>query len=125
AEFGAGSGENTTVYTFSYDLNSAVPTLVRIKLSGNTDTNRHVTIDNVSWTCDIVEPCNNTITATAGANGSITPSGDVIVECGENQTFTITANPGFEIADVLVDGESVGAVSTYTFEDVNEDHTID
>jgi hypothetical protein len=124
-EFGAGSGENTTVYTFSYDLNTTAPTLVKIKLSGSADTNRHVTVDNISWTCDIVEPCNNTITATAGANGSITPSGDVVVECGENQTFTITANPGFEIADVLVDGESVGAVSTYTFEDVNEDHTID
>ena len=49
----------------------------------------------------------NTITASSGANGSITPSGDVIVEEGEDQTFTIRAASGYEIEEVLVDGVNV------------------
>ena len=65
-----------------------------------------------------------TITATAGANGSISPSGAVTVTAGEDQTFTITPNRGYHIQDVLVDGVSVGAVSSYPFEAVAEDHTI-
>ena len=65
-----------------------------------------------------------TITATAGENGSITP-GTTQVYKGNDQTFTITANNGYRISDVLVDGQSVGAVSTYTFENVTGDHTIE
>ncbi|MDE2399781.1 MAG: hypothetical protein KGL67_02110 [Patescibacteria group bacterium] len=65
-----------------------------------------------------------TITATAGANGSITPSGSVLVTDGQNQTFAIAAVSGFHVADVLVDGTSVGAVSTYTFTNVIANHTI-
>lgn len=70
------------------------------------------------------QPTGFTITATAGANGSISPSGEVSVEAGGSKTFTITANEGYEIADVLVDGESVGAVGSYTFSDVQANRTI-
>ena len=65
-----------------------------------------------------------TITATAGANGSISPSGATTVNYGGSQTFTITANTGYHIADVLVDGSSVGAVASYTFTNVTASHTI-
>ena len=65
-----------------------------------------------------------TITATAGEGGSITPNGDVSVKEGASQTFAITADNGYEIADVLVDGNSVGAVETYTFNEVKANHTI-
>ena len=65
-----------------------------------------------------------TITATAGEGGSITPNGDVSVKEGASQTFAITADNGYEIADVLVDGSSVGAVETYTFDEVKANHTI-
>ena len=65
-----------------------------------------------------------TITATAGEGGSITPAGDVSVKEGASQTFTITASEGYAIADVLVDGQSVGAVDSYTFENVTANHTI-
>ena len=65
-----------------------------------------------------------TIAATAGEGGSITPNGDVSVKEGASQTFAITADNGYEIADVLVDGNSVGAVETYTFSDVKANHTI-
>jgi len=71
------------------------------------------------------QPTGFTITATAGANGSISPSGEVSVEAGGSQTFTITPNEGYKIADVLVDGESVGAVSSYTFSGVQAKHTIE
>ena len=64
------------------------------------------------------------IKADAGRGGDISPDGRVRVRRGENQTFRITADDGYEIYDVEVDGESVGAVSRYTFENVREDHTI-
>ena len=70
---------------------------------------------------------NYTITATVGANGAngaISPSGEVTVAEGTNQTFTITANSGYHIKDVKVNGTSVGAVSTYTFENVSANATI-
>ena len=67
---------------------------------------------------------NYTINATAGANGSISPSGEVTVAEGEDKTFTITANSGYHIKDVKVNGSSVGAVATYTFNDVAANATI-
>jgi hypothetical protein len=65
-----------------------------------------------------------TITATAGTGGSISPSGSASVAYGNDKTYTIAPNDGYEIEDVLVDGVSVGAVSTYTFENVKKAHTI-
>ncbi len=64
------------------------------------------------------------ITASAAANGNISPSGSIEVARGQSQTFTITANTGYRISNVLVDGASVGAVSSYTFTNVNTNHTI-
>jgi uncharacterized repeat protein (TIGR02543 family) len=65
-----------------------------------------------------------TITASAGENGSITPNGVVKVAKGREQSFTITADAGYHISDVKVDGKSVGAVSSYVFQNVIADHTI-
>ena len=65
-----------------------------------------------------------TITATADEHGKIDPAGTITVPKGESKTFTITPDPGYYIKDVLVDGKSVGAVSTYTFKEVVADHTI-
>ena len=65
-----------------------------------------------------------TITASAGDNGSISPSGTVTVPSGQNQGFTITPSAGFQVADVLVDGSSAGAVTSYTFTAVTANHTI-
>ncbi|MCW4029572.1 MAG: hypothetical protein NWE92_07995 [Candidatus Bathyarchaeota archaeon] len=66
----------------------------------------------------------NTITASAGTGGSINPSGNVNVAANANQQFSITPDSGYHIKDVLVDDNSVGAVSTYTFYSVVTDHTI-
>lgn len=65
-----------------------------------------------------------TITASAGANGTISPSGAVSSNAGVNKVFSIAANTGYHIANVLVDGASVGTVSTYTFNNVSANHTI-
>ena len=67
----------------------------------------------------------HTIKATAGANGSISPSGWTSVREGWDQTFTITPDKGYAVAKVLVDGKSVGAVKSYTFKNVTKDHTIE
>lgn len=65
-----------------------------------------------------------TITASAGEGGSISPSGTVSVAAGADKTFTFTPDEGNRVADVIVDGESLGALGSYTFEDVASDHTI-
>ncbi|MBQ3620925.1 MAG: PQQ-binding-like beta-propeller repeat protein, partial [Methanosarcinaceae archaeon] len=65
-----------------------------------------------------------TVTSSVSGNGTITPEGDVSVAFGESQTFEIEADEGHHIKDVLVDDVSVGAVASYTFENVTEAHTI-
>jgi uncharacterized repeat protein (TIGR02543 family) len=64
------------------------------------------------------------ITASAGERGNIAPSGDQSVPYGTSQTFTITPEDGYHVEDVVVDGNSVGAVPTYTFTNVMANHTI-
>jgi hypothetical protein len=65
-----------------------------------------------------------TITASAGTNGTISPSGTVNVNYGASQTYVITPATGFYVANVLVDGVSVGAFTSYTFSSVAANHTI-
>ena len=81
-------------------------------------------VDNPGWQGFRVTEPSSTITASAGSNGSISPSGSVSVAYGASQTFAITASTGYHVADVLVDGSSVGAVTSYTFTGVTADHTI-
>lgn len=66
-----------------------------------------------------------TITSSAGPGGSIDPNGQQIVISGGSITFNINPDPNFHISDVLVDGFSVGTPSTYTFDGVTADHTIE
>jgi hypothetical protein len=65
-----------------------------------------------------------TITASAGTGGSITPAGATTVSGGLNQAYTITPDAGYVISNVVVDGVSKGAVSSYTFGAVSTNHTI-
>ena len=65
-----------------------------------------------------------TIQATAGTGGAISPSGNVSVRGGRDQVFTITPDQGYAVSDVKIDGESVGAVTSYSFENVRKAHTI-
>ena len=88
-----------------------------------------VTSDSATLTVidDATPPSETTyiITAAAGANGSISPSGSVEVKEGADQTFTITADEGYEIENLKVDGSDVSAASSYTFNNVTEAHSIE
>lgn len=88
-----------------------------------------VTSDSATLTVidDATSPSETTyiITAAAGANGSISPSGSVEVKEGADQTFTITADEGYEIENLKVDGSDVSAASSYTFNNVTEVHSIE
>lgn len=88
-----------------------------------------VTSDSATLTVidDAASPSETTyiITAAAGANGSISPSGSVEVKEGADQTFTITADEGYEIENLKVDGSDVSAASSYTFNNVTEAHSIE
>ena len=65
-----------------------------------------------------------TIAASADTGGSISPSGSVDVNYGADQSFAIDPDTGYHVADVLVDGVSVGAVTSYEFKNITETHTI-
>ena len=65
------------------------------------------------------------IKATAGAGGSVSPSGNVGVREGRDQAFTIAPDKGYAVANVKIDGKSIGAVKSYTFENVRRNHTIE
>lgn len=88
-----------------------------------------VTSDSATLTVidDATPPSETTyiITAAVGANGSISPSGSVEVKEGADQTFTITADEGYEIENLKVDGSDVSAASSYTFNNVTEAHRIE
>lgn len=66
-----------------------------------------------------------TIEVTSGENGKVSPAGEVNVNYGNNKTFTITPNTGYHIVDVKVDGESKGAIESYSFENVNSNHKLE
>ncbi len=69
-------------------------------------------------------PITYTITSSAGANGSISPSGSVSVTAGSNQTFTITPSTGYKVASLTVDGATVSVANSYTFSNVTAAHSI-
>ena len=98
---------------------------VIIRASGLTAPNGNYTVVFVDGTLTIDERPVYTIKATAGIHGSITPSGDVDVLHGGSHTFTIAANRGYAISNVKIDGVSIGAVKSYTFENVTDNHTIE
>ena len=87
------------------------------------------TIENIQKSVDIsISVIKNvdgyTIKASAGNGGKISPSGDVKIEKGKDATFTFSANSGYAVSDVTVDGKKVVASGSYTFKAVSENHTI-
>ncbi|MBC7534280.1 MAG: lamin tail domain-containing protein, partial [Ferruginibacter sp.] len=97
-------------------LSSATNYYYRVRAFSTNSISSNSNIINVT-TCAV-------ITASAGANGSISPAGPTDACAGGSQSYTITPNACYSIADVLVDGSSVGAVGSYTFTNVSASHTI-
>lgn len=98
---------------------------VIIRAGGLTAPNDNYTVVFADGKLTVDERPVYTVKATAGSHGSITPSGNVDVLHGGSQTFTIAANSGYAISNVKIDGASIGAVKSYTFENVTENHTIE
>ena len=82
------------------------------------------TFGNVTTNHSIIASFDPLITASAGSNGIISPGGAVPVDRGTSQTFSILPNAGYRVADVQVDGVSVGSLTSYTFADVTIPHII-
>ncbi|GAB1417969.1 hypothetical protein MASR2M12_07340 [Bacteroidales bacterium] len=125
-DMGPGYAPNGKIFDLKCNF-SGTATTDLIFVSGNEVTAGIFPIEGISYTDGRVNASGvntYTITSTSGANGSITPSGAVTVNQGENKTFTITPNTGYHIADVLVDGTSVGAISSFTFSNITTNHTI-
>ncbi|HJW33469.1 MAG TPA: PKD domain-containing protein [Holophagaceae bacterium] len=116
---GSATGASTS-HLFTNTSGSAVAYTVTFKASdasgGSATATRVVTVNPGGQTY--------TITASAGANGSISPSGAVTVASGNSQSFTISPNAGYVVSAVTVDGVSKGAITTYTFSNVTAAHTI-
>ena len=129
---GTNSPDNPHIYTVEDTFTLKAPTKQGYAFTGWTygqqnEPNKNVTIPvgttgRLEFEAHWVETV--LITATAGDNGTITPSGAVAVPKGEAQTFKITPNDGYHIQDVKVDDKSVGAVKEYKFENVTKAHKI-
>lgn len=114
--------------SFSYDEDNVVVTgRGNGEVMEVSQTRGSINISNcqiTSITVDGKEIGQHTIRASAGAGGRISPAGENVVANGEALTFQISPDSGYQIQDVLVDGKSVGAVGSYEFKAVSEDHQI-
>lgn len=93
--------------------------------TGDTDGDGFSDLDEFLNQTDPTAINQHTITARAYAGGDISPVDTVAVNHGANETFTITPDERFQIVGVQIDGYSQGAIETYTFTNVTEDHTIE
>lgn len=119
---------NVVFGTVEFDIEVVTPGDGMISITAP-DTNKGPGIDYFSISPRNVTLGSFDITATAGEGGTITADGltegKVTVTEDESVTFTIAPKDGYEIADVKVDGTSVGKKTTYTFDHVDRTHTIE
>ena len=119
---------NVVFGTVEFDIEVTTPGDGMISITAP-NTNKGPGIDYFTISPNSVKLEKFAITATAGEGGTITAEslteGKVDVTEGESATFTITPNSGYEIADVKVDGNSVGKKTSYTFSDVDKAHKIE
>ena len=114
--------------TFDYDEDNVVVTGVgNGEIMEVSQSKGNINISNcqiISISIDGVEIHNYTITALAGEGGTITPEGESVVSEGSDIVYSLQAEPGYKIRDVLVDGISVGPVESYVFRNVSANHVI-
>ena len=124
--FNATSLTAGTTFTLIHSANAISGTLAATNLNGTVGgVAATLQLGNSNHDIQLVLPAINwTITATAGPNGAISPSGSVQVVQGNNSTFTITANANNHIVAVTVDGTNAGAPASFTFTNVLMPHTI-
>ncbi len=100
---------------------SETATSLTVTATANADRTKSAT---ATVTITDIPVANHTITASAGTNGSISPSGNVSVNDGDNQTFIFTPDAGYEVDTVTVNGSAVAKANSYTFDNVSTNHTI-
>ena len=91
------------------------------------NTERSTSLDEVMKSFTVSQastPTQYFISASAGVGGTISPVGTGVVTAGGSKTYTVTANSGYRISNVIVDGMSRGAISSYTFSNVTSNHSI-
>jgi|GEM_PF-102276 len=119
---GAGTACDTNEQTITLNTLTAGAKDIYIVAKGTAGVSEAIKIEIPAYTAGGVT--NYNITATAGVGGSISPSGAVSVSAGSSKMFTITPDSGYSIVSVKVDGVDKGAISTYTFSDIEKSHTI-
>ena len=118
------SGDSGMAYSWKNRTIGAGETQIYTVVIGIGGAESSDVVDDTSDTSDFIGYCSFVVTATAGAGGSISPSGAVSVDDMSDAAFTITPDAGYAIADVLVDGKSVGAVDSYILQSVRYSRTI-
>lgn len=128
------------IYGGTYnDANKEVVWAVPKRLSGNLSYQFKETINigdksGVELSCSVKQPytvkpqpspSGSIITASAGEHGSISPEGTVWAAYGSDKTFQFVPEDGYKVKDVVIDGDSAGAISSYTFKMLTKPHTID
>lgn len=124
----------TSGATLYYTTDGSTPTTGSTKYTGSIAINQDTTIKVIGVAPGCTQSAVTTltykigqiytITASAGAGGSISPSGSTQVLQTGSRSYAISANSGYEIADVKVDGVSKGVLSSYSFSDVSSNHSI-
>ncbi len=109
-------------YTYSWSNGATTATINNLAAGTYTVTVTDASGGTATGSYTVLNPLQ--ITASAGANGTISPNGTAVVVSGNNQSYTISPNSGFNVQDVLVDSASQGAITTYTFNNVTANHTI-
>ncbi|MDM8554445.1 BACON domain-containing carbohydrate-binding protein [Desulfococcaceae bacterium HSG7] len=115
------SGTDSGTITVNYEVNSGEARTGTITVTAPGAENSPQTVEVRQAACET----HFTITASAETGGTISPSGDVTVACGEDRKFTITPDTGYKVEDVLIDGSSVGSVTSHTFTNTASAHTIE
>ena len=105
-------------------VNSGLPDNTRIWSMETSDNNVFAGTSEGIWRINPEDINSYTITANASEGGTIQPEGEITVYKTDSRTFTIVPELGYRISDVLVDGSSEGAIDSYTFSNVTENHTI-
>ncbi len=114
-----GSGTSGIVYNLEWDTTNYY--VVRAFVGGLESADS----EEVSFVAPSPEPRTYRISADSGGHGSIAPGGTVVVPKNADHTFSIIPENGYHVIHVIVDGQSKGAISSYTFSQVTTDHTID
>ena len=113
-----GTGTSGIVYNLDFDTTYYFVVRAQVGALQSTDSNE------ITYRAASTPTATYTISASAGANGSVTPSGSISVEHGDGKAYAVIADVGHHVSDVKVDGVSIGAVTAYTFANVTADHTI-